>query len=119
MDTTSVNELKKLVQNFCEERDWDQFHTLKELSIGISTEAAELLDIFRFQSEEQIQALLDDPVKKENISDELSDVLFFVLRLSQRFDIDLTSSLKNKIEKNAKKYPVEKSIGKNTKYTDL
>ena len=109
----TLTELKKRVQQFCEERDWDQFHNSKDLAIGIITEASELLEHFRFLSDKQSVALFLDPGKKQNIEEELADILFFLLRFAQRFDIDLDDSLKRKIEKNAKMYPIEKSKGKN------
>lgn len=115
----TIGELTKRVQDFCEARDWDQFHGPKDLAIGVITEASELLEHFRFQSDEQALALLSDPHFKEEIEDELADVLFFLLRFSQRFDVDLTKALLRKIEKSEQKYPVEKSKGKNTKYTKL
>jgi NTP pyrophosphatase (non-canonical NTP hydrolase) len=116
---TTLEDLQLKVKNFCEVRDWDQFHSPKDLAIWVSTEAAELLEHFRFQSDEQSLALLSEPHTKEEIEDELADVLFFVLRFSQRFDVDLTSALLRKIEKSERKYPVEKAKGKNTKYTKL
>ncbi len=115
----SLQELSDIVRQFCEARDWDQFHTPKDLAIGVITEAAELLEHFRFQSHEQALALLSDPQKKEEIEDEIADVLFFLLRFSQRFDIELDRALQRKIEKSERKYPVEKAKGKNTKYTNL
>ena len=115
----SVDELKSQVQEFCEARDWDQFHGPKDLAIGVITEASELLEHFRFLSDEQAMALLNNPQHKEDIEDELADVLFFLLRFSQRFDIDLARVLVRKIDKSEKKYPVEKSKGSNQKYTKL
>jgi NTP pyrophosphatase (non-canonical NTP hydrolase) len=119
MSSITIDKLKSIVQAFCEVRDWDQYHGPKDLAIGVSTEAAELLEHFRFQSDEQALALLNDPHVKEEIEDELADVLFFLLRFSQRFDVDLTSALLRKIEKSERKYPVDKAKGKNTKYTKL
>lgn len=115
----TIEDLILKVQDFCEARDWDQFHGPKDLAIGVSTEAAELLEHFRFQSDEQALSLLSDPHIREEIEDELADVLFFVLRFSQRFNVDLTEALLRKIEKSKLKYPVEKAKGKNTKYTKL
>ncbi|AAR34733.1 nucleotide pyrophosphohydrolase [Geobacter sulfurreducens] len=115
----TIRELTVRVREFCEARDWDQFHGPKDLAIGVITEASELLEHFRFQSDEQALALLNDPKIKEEIEDELADVLFFLLRFSQLFDVDLTKALLRKIEKSEKKYPVEKAKGKNTKYTKL
>ena len=116
---TSIAELKQLVKVFCEARDWDQFHGPKELAIGVITEAAELLEHFRFMSETQMQKLLSDSAKRKEIQSELADILFFILRFSQRFDIDLSTSLKAKLKHNATKYPVRRARGKNLKYTDL
>jgi NTP pyrophosphatase (non-canonical NTP hydrolase) len=115
----SIQELTGKVQEFCEARDWDQYHGPKDLAIGVITEASELLEHFRFLSEEQAMELLNNPEQKEDIEDELADVLFFLLRFSQRFDIDLTQALQRKMEKSNKKYPVEKSKGSNRKYTKL
>lgn len=114
----SIIELQKAVQIFCEERDWTQFHNPKDLAIGISTEANELLDIFRFKSSEQIEEMFLDEESKKNISDELADTFFFILRFAQLYNIDLTEALSNKMQKNQNKYPVEKVSGKNLKYNE-
>ncbi len=119
MSKKTIEYLQTKVRMFCEERDWDQYHGPKDLAIGVVTEASELLEHFRFQSDEQAQALLANPQSKEEIEDELADVLFFLLRFSQRFDVDITQALFRKIEKSEQKYPVEKAKGKNTKYTKL
>ena len=115
----TIDELKEKVQAFCEVRDWDQFHGPKDLAIGVITEASELLEHFRFLSDEQALMLLNNPQQKEDIEDELADVLFFLLRFSQRFNIDLDHALERKIEKSEKKYPVDKARGRNIKYDKL
>lgn len=115
----SFSELMDMVQTFCEARDWDQFHGPKDLAIGVITEASELLEHFRFLTEEQALALLKNPQHKEEIEDELADVLFFLLRFSQRFDIDLANALTRKMGKSETKYPVDKAKGNNRKYTKL
>lgn len=112
-------ELQKRVATFCEERDWDQFHDIKELAIGVSTEAAELLELFRFQSREECEALLRDPAKREKVEDEVADVLFFILRIGGRYQIDLARAMKNKMEKNARRYPIDKARGSNRKYDEF
>jgi NTP pyrophosphatase (non-canonical NTP hydrolase) len=112
-------DLYDIVGNFCEVRDWDQFHGPKDLAIGVITEASELLEHFRFQSDERSLELLNDPRAREEIEDELADVLFFLIRFSQRFNDDLTKVLLRKLEKSEQKYPVEKAKGSNTKYTKL
>jgi|TARA_Y100000310_G_C20689773_1_gene821454 NTP pyrophosphatase (non-canonical NTP hydrolase) len=116
---THIQELKEKIKKFCEDRDWDQYHNAKDLAIGIITESSELLEHFRFKSEKQIEELFNTPEKKEKISEEMADVLYFLLRLAQKYDIDLVSTLSKKMDKNEEKYPIEKSKGSNKKYTEL
>ena len=116
---TSIEQLKDLIKNFCHERDWDQFHTAKDLAIGLVTEASEVLEHFRFQSESDVKELLESPSRKEQIEDELADTLFFILRFGQRYNIDLATATARKLNKNALKYPVDKCRGLNKKYTEL
>ena len=78
----SLQELKQQVQAFCEARDWDQFHSAKELAIGAVTEASELLEHFRFQTDAQVESLLADSKKRVEIGEELADTLFFILRIT-------------------------------------
>jgi len=119
MDTImTLAELKNTVKNFCEDRDWDQYHNAKDLAIGIVTEASELLDHFRFKSAEEVETLFKDPIKSEKISDEIADVLFFVLRFAQRYNLDLDTELHRKLSINNIKYPIEKCKGSNKKYTE-
>ena len=93
MDTkTTVAELKQLAKKFCDERNWDQYHTPKDLAIGVITEASELLEIFRFRSEQEIAQMLADPLKRDKISEELADVLYFLLRFAQKYDVDLATT---------------------------
>ena len=119
MNEYTVKELMETVKNFCEARDSDQFHNPKDLAIGISTEANELLDIFRFRSDEEMKQFFTDHKKIEHIEEELADTLFFVLRFAQMNHIDLGVILENKIQKNGEKYPVEKIKGKNLKYNEI
>jgi NTP pyrophosphatase (non-canonical NTP hydrolase) len=111
----SVQQLKTMIQTFCEAREWDQFHSPKELAIGLVTEASELLEIFRFQSEDQVREIMADPKRREAVADELADSLFFVLRFSQLNGIDLAGALERKMEKNNSRYPVEMARGSNQK----
>lgn len=116
-NTDSIAALTAEVQQFCEARDWDQFHTPKDLAIGISTEAGELLDIFRFKSDEECRELLTGKAR-EHVEEELADVLFFVLRFAQMYGISPGEALKTKIRRNAQRYPVEISRGSNLKHTE-
>lgn len=116
---TSLETAKDFIKDFCEAREWDQFHSPKDLSIGLITEAAELLELFRFKSAEEIQKLFDNPLTREKIADELSDSFYFILRFAQKYNFDLIEELNKKMKKNAARYPVEKSRGTNKKYNEL
>lgn len=116
---TNIQELKEKVKKFCEDRDWDQYHNPKDLAIGIITESSELLDIFRFKSEKEIEEMFHIKEKREKISEEMADVFYFLLRLAQKYNIDLSNELNKKLEQNHKKYPIEKAKGSNKKYNEL
>ena len=116
---TNIHELKEKVRKFSEDRDWDQYHNAKDLAVGVILESAELLDHFRFKSEKEVEEMFKNPEKKEQISEEMADVLHLILRLAQKYDVDLTSTLDRKMKKNEKKYPLEKAKGSNKKYTEF
>ncbi len=112
MNTLTNQELINKIKMFCKERDWDQYHNPKDLAIGVSTEANELLDIFRFKTEKQSWELFNTPLIKEHIEEEVADVMFFLLRFVQMNNLDLDIILDDKIKKNAVKYPVDSTKGK-------
>lgn len=116
---SDILELESKVACFCQEREWDKFHTPKDLAIGISTEANELLDLFRFKAEADIERMMIDTKKRKQIEEELADTFFFVLRFAQMNQMDLAEILTDKLKKNADKYPIEKARGNNLKYTEL
>lgn len=113
---TTIEDLKKQVKEFCDARDWDQFHNPKELAIALSIEASELLEHFRWLQNTEIDNKLK--TKESEIKDELADIFYFVLRIAQMNNIDLTDALHKKMEKNNAKYPVEKAKGSNKKYSE-
>lgn len=113
-----LNKLKNIIKVFCEERDWDQFHNPKDLAIGLSTESNELLDLFRFKTDEQLKEMLTNKQSRTAVSEELADIFFFLLRFSQMYNFDLIKGLEEKMEKNNAKYPVDKVKGKNLKYNE-
>ena len=113
-ETTSLAELKERVRRFCEARGWDPFHNPKDLAIGISTEAAELLEHFRFRTTPECEAALADPEERTAIAAELADVLFFALRFAERFGLDVSEALKAKEAVNAKRYPPSTGHGRPT-----
>jgi NTP pyrophosphatase (non-canonical NTP hydrolase) len=116
---TNIQVLKDQIKDFCEKRDWDQFHGAKDLAIGVITESSELLEHFRFKSEKEVEELFKNPEKREHISEEMADVMYFLLRLAQKYDVDIADALNKKLDKNEKKYPIEKAKGSNKKYTEL
>lgn len=116
---SSMHQLMEIRKQFCDERDWEQFHNAKDLAIGRSTEASELLQIFRFKSEQEVDQLLNDSIRRQEITEELADVFYFVLRFAQKYDIDLSEALINKVKKNHEKYPVHKAKDSNKKYSEL
>ena len=116
---TNLQQLKEIVKQFCEARDWDRYHNPKDLAICIITEASELLEQFRFKSEEEMHAMFKDTKKRQAISEEVADIFYFLLRLAQKYDLDLATVLQKKMEQNNAKYPVEKARGSNKKYNEL
>lgn len=117
-EKTKISALKEIVREFCKERDWDQFHSPKELAIGISTEGSELLELFRFKSDEEVMQIVKE-TKREQVAEELADVFYFVLRFAQKFDFDLVEEFHKKMKKNEQRYPVSKAKGTNKKYSEL
>ena len=117
-DCMSVADFKEKIQVFCEARNWDQFHGIKDLSIGLVTEACELLEIFRFKSESETEKLMAGADKKR-VEEELSDVLFFVMRIAEKYQINLSQAFLEKMKGNAIRYPVEKAFNSNKKYNEF
>ncbi len=114
---TSLADLQKTIRKFCDDRNWDQFHNPKDLSISLSLEASEVLEHFQWKNDEEMKKHSID--KKDDVGEELADVLYWVLLIANKLDIDLVSSFQKKMDKNEAKYPIEKSIGSHKKYTEL
>jgi len=115
---TNISQLKSQVKDFCEDRDWDQYHKPKDLAIGLINEASELLEHFKFKDDKEIQEMFENKTKRQEISEEIVDILYVVLRLAQIQGIDLTTELQKKMKKNEEKYPIEKAKGSNKKYNE-
>lgn len=98
------------IKIFVEERDWDQFHSPKNLSMALSVEASELVEIYQWQKEDDYKT--DDVKIKDAVKDELVDIFFYLMRMCHKTNIDLEKSFYEKMEKNRKKYPIEKYKGK-------
>jgi len=111
-ESTTFARLKAAVASFAAEREWEQFHSPKNLSMGLATEAAELMEHFLWVESAASRALIDEPGKREQIADEMADVACYLLNLSNVLNIDLSGAIVAKIAKNALKYPVERCRGK-------
>lgn len=113
----TLNELSEQVRDFREQRDWRKFHTAKSMAISLMLEAAEVGELFQWTPDGQIAQL--ESTETTRLGEELSDVLYWVLAIANDAGIDLGSAFNSKMQKNQAKYPVEKSRGVSTKYTDL
>jgi dCTP diphosphatase len=114
---TTIADLKALVLDFSRERDWEQFHHPKDLGVALASEVGELLDHFRFKSNETILNDLAQPELSQAVAHELADCLWAILRLADVCGVDLASALREKVALAAIKYPVDQSFGRADKYT--
>jgi len=112
-----IKSITKRLIAFRDARNWSQFHNPKDCALSLSLEAAEVLEHFQWKNGEELSQYVRD--NKDEIGDELIDVLYWVLLMSHDLDIDIESAFERKMVKNEAKYPVEKASGKHTKYSDL
>jgi NTP pyrophosphatase (non-canonical NTP hydrolase) len=112
-----VDKIIKKIIDFREARDWKQFHNPKDLSLSLVLEAGEVMEHFQWKDKEEIEEYIK--TNKEEIRDELADVLYWILLMGHDLNIDVFDALDKKIKKNEEKYPIEKSKGKHTKYNKL
>lgn len=113
----SINDLTKRIIAFRNARDWKQFHNPKDVSLSLVLEATELMEHFQWKSKEEMEKYV--VTNKTDISEELADVLYWVLLMSKDLNIDVLKALERKIKINEDKYPVSKAKGKHTKYNKL
>src|SRR5262245_845501 len=111
-ETTTLAQLRDLVRRFVEERDWRQFHSPKNLSMSLAIEAAELMEHFQWIDIADSRRVGDDPAKLDQVRDEIADVLCYLLALANELDIDLSTAIRDKMVKNAAKYPADQSRGR-------
>ena len=116
---TTVAELKTRVLAFARERDWEQFHSPKNLSMALAAEAGELMEHFLWATNEQSRDVAADAAKRGKIADELADVVIYALEFANATGLDVATAIEAKMAANAKKYPVEKARGRADKYTEL
>lgn len=118
-EATTVAEIKSRVLDFARERDWEQFHAPKNLSMALAAEAGELMEHFLWASSEESRETVNDPVKRAKIEEELSDVIIYALEFANMTGIDVAAAIERKMAANAAKYPVEKAKGRSVKYDEL
>jgi dCTP diphosphatase len=118
-DTTTIAEIKAQVLAFARERDWEQFHAPKNLSMALAAEAGELMEHFLWASSEESRETANTPAKRAKIEEELSDVVIYAIEFANMTGIDLAAAIERKMAANAAKYPVEKAKGRSVKYDEL
>jgi NTP pyrophosphatase (non-canonical NTP hydrolase) len=117
MVMTEFEQLRDQLRIFAAEREWDQFHSPKNLAMALCVEASELLEKFQWLSEDQSRNL--SPELLPAVGEEAADVLLYLIQLSDKLGIDLIVAARDKLERNAQKYPVDKARGSSRKYTEL
>ena len=117
--STQLQEIKDRVLAFARERDWEQFHSPKNLSMAISAEAAELMEHFLWQSPEQSRTDMEVEKLRKKVEEELADIFIFAIEFANISGMDIAEIIEAKMRRNADKYPVEKAKGRSDKYTEL
>ena len=110
--STTLADLRGLVRRFVDERDWQQFHSPKNLSMSLAIEAAELMEHFQWIDINESRRVAEDPAKLAAVREEIADVLCYLLALANELDLDLSTAVRDKMVKNAAKYPAEQSRGR-------
>jgi len=108
---SDIEELRKAIVRFTQERDWDQFHNGKDLALALSIEAAELNEAFLWKQAEEVNV--------EKVKEELADIFNYAILIADKYDLDIKQIVMDKLKRNAEKYPVEKAYGSAKKYDEL
>lgn len=115
--STEIATLQAALRTFASEREWEQFHSPKNLATALSVEASEILEHFQWLTEEQSRTIPD--AKREAVAEEVADVFLYLLQLSDKLGIDPLDAARRKLRRNAEKYPVERAKGTSKKYSEL
>ena len=113
-----LDKVKIKLREFSEERDWEQFHSPKNLAMALSVEVAELVEIFQWSNDGGL-AEIEDPDTREQVENEIADIFNYVVKFVDMLNMDLENASLEKVKRNAEKYPIDKSKGKSDKYTNL
>lgn len=114
MNINNFDEIKSKIIDFRDQRNWRQFHKIKDLVIGLNIEVSELSELFLWKNEDEINL-----IEKQKIEEEIADIFIFLTYICEEYSIDLLNATKEKIQVNELKYPIEKSINSNKKYNQL
>jgi dCTP diphosphatase len=115
----SFSQINELIRHFSELRDWDQFHTPKNLILAATSEMGELAEVLQWKSDDEVIEYLSSQSGKDRISEEIADVAIYLIRLCQKSNIDFIEAIRSKLSINESRYPAEKSKGKSKKYNEL
>ena len=119
MKSINVQKINTVVSEFIKERDWDQFHSIKNLSMALSVESSELVEIFQWLKEDESNQVSSNEKLKSKVEEEIADIFIYLMRIAIKSEINIEEVVLNKIKKNSEKYPVDKARGSSKKYTDL
>jgi NTP pyrophosphatase (non-canonical NTP hydrolase) len=108
---TTILELKNFVEDFVQEREWSQFHNAKNLSMALTIEAGELMDIFKWNSPEECENMMSEKNTRQEATDELADIMIYAIAFANRNDINISNAIDQKMIKNRIKYPADKYRG--------
>jgi len=117
--TDSIHDLTQRLMKFRDDREWRQFHSLKDLIISVGIESGELLELTQWKDSQAVEDAITDPDFRTRLSEEVSDVFLYLLLIAERAGIDIVEEANRKIDLNDAKYPVDKARGNAKKYTDL
>jgi NTP pyrophosphatase (non-canonical NTP hydrolase) len=112
-----IKELQEKVIQFRDQRDWGKYHNPKDLAISLSLEAGELLEIFQWKNQDEVEAIKTDREQRQRVKEELGDIFIYALTMAHEFGFDPSEVILDKVKINEKKYPVEKAKGRADKYT--
>jgi len=118
MKSVDIPKIHEAYSKFVNERDWDQFHSIKNLSMALSVESSELVEIFQWMTEDDSNKVAINPTLKTKVEEELSDIFVYLLRIAHKSEVDLEKVIFEKILKNSEKYPVDKVKGSSKKYNE-
>lgn len=115
----TLNDLQRELRDFAEQRDWQPFHTPKNLVMALTGEVGELAELFQWLTPEESSGVMDTPEQADRVRDEVADVFAYLLQIADVLDIDLVAALRSKMRRNERKYPVERAKGRADKYDRL